>query len=90
MSPVRCFVFAVALCVSALAHAAAPAATLAQLLDYVGVDYVEAVRDGRVVNAGEYEEMQEFSAAIAATVARLPAGDAATQLAAQATEGKPL
>ena len=33
-----------------------------QLSEYIGVDYAEAVTDGHVVNAGEYSEMQEFSA----------------------------
>jgi high-affinity iron transporter len=87
MTPVRSLLFAAALaCASTLAHAAEPAATLAQLLDYVGVDYIEAVRDGQVVNAGEYEEMQEFSTAIGATIAQLPPGPAATGLAAQAQQ----
>ena len=32
-----------------------------RLLDYVAVDYREAVRDGRVVNEAEYAEMREFA-----------------------------
>ena len=43
-----------------------------RLLDYVAVDYREAVRDGRVVNQLEYDEMREFSAAVAERVAGLP------------------
>jgi high-affinity iron transporter len=42
-----------------------------RLLDYVAVDYPEAVRNGRVVNASEYAEMTEFSASIRAGIARL-------------------
>ena len=58
--------FAAALLLTPVAHAE-PAETqaLIQLLDYVAVDYPEAVRDGAVINSGEYAEMQEFSAAIA-------------------------
>jgi high-affinity iron transporter len=86
LAATRSLLAALLLCFASTVPAAEPAATLAQLLDYVGVDYVEAVRDGQVVNAGEYEEMQEFSAAITATVAQLPPGEAAAQLAAQARE----
>ncbi|MEN8170045.1 MAG: cytochrome c/FTR1 family iron permease [Pseudomonadota bacterium] len=45
---------------------------LLQLLDYVGVDYAEAVKDGKVINAGEYDEMIEFAGAINNTVNTLP------------------
>ena len=31
-----------------------------QLLDYLAVDYGGAVRDGKVISASEYAEMQEF------------------------------
>lgn len=34
---------------------------LVALLDYLGSDYKNAVHDGKVINAGEYEEMTEFS-----------------------------
>jgi high-affinity iron transporter len=37
---------------------------IAQLVEYVGVDYSEAVANGEVVNAGEYAEMEEFSSII--------------------------
>jgi len=37
---------------------------LLQLIDYVGVDYAEAVTDGVVTNTAEYTEMQDFSAGI--------------------------
>jgi len=39
-------------------------ARLVQLVDYVGVDYSEAVSNGVVVNQLEYEEMVEFSGII--------------------------
>ncbi len=51
---------------------AAETQQLLQLLDYVGVDYAEAVADGEVVNAAEYEEMLEFSGAITTTIKALP------------------
>ncbi|MFT6491522.1 MAG: high-affinity iron transporter [Porticoccus sp.] len=41
---------------------------LAQLAEYIGVDYVEAVRDGQVVNDGEYQEMLEFSQLIVTNI----------------------
>ena len=55
---------------------------LIQLLDYIAVDYPEAVQQGRVVNETEYAEMREFSANIAtrSTVLNKP------RLAAQAAE----
>jgi len=62
-----------ALC-SSLAHAEAPAeATKAlHLLDYIGADYPPTVRDGKVIDSGEYREQQEFSAVLADLVKGLP------------------
>ncbi|HBY85463.1 MAG TPA: iron permease [Colwellia sp.] len=37
---------------------------LAQLVEYIGVDYITAVQNGQVINEDEYQEMLEFSAAI--------------------------
>ncbi|HEX7046776.1 MAG TPA: cytochrome c/FTR1 family iron permease [Gammaproteobacteria bacterium] len=48
-------------------------ARLAQLVDYVGVDYAVAVRDGEVISAFEYGEMQEFSKLIVEQTQELPA-----------------
>lgn len=45
-----------------------------KLLDYVAVDYDGAVKDGRIVSAGEFAEMQEFSATIVRQIGSLPAG----------------
>jgi len=45
---------------------------LLQLVDYIGVDYREAIKDGQVINAGEYGEMQDFSLAILEQVRNLP------------------
>ena len=49
------------------------AARLAQLIDYVGVDYAGAVQNGDVLNVMEYGEMQEFSSLIVEAVQELPA-----------------
>lgn len=43
-----------------------------RLLDYVAVDYREAVRDGQIVNRLEYDEMRDFTAAVAERIAALP------------------
>lgn len=37
---------------------------LAQLAEYIGVDYADAVENGLVINEGEYQEMLEFSSMI--------------------------
>ncbi|MFN3388250.1 MAG: FTR1 family protein [Allosphingosinicella sp.] len=47
-------------------------ATTWRLLDYVAVDYREAVQDGKVVNQLEYDEMTEFSASIRERLDGLP------------------
>jgi high-affinity iron transporter len=71
---------------------AAPAAaqnaevqTTWRLLDYVAVDYREAVRDGRVVNEGEYKEMAEFTASVRERLAALPEKPVKAQLVAGAS-----
>ena len=53
------------------APAPARAATVAsevqtswRLLDYIAVDYREAVAGGKIVNPAEYQEMVEFSASV--------------------------
>lgn len=50
-----------------------PAAhTVLHLLDYVGVDYPQFVRDGRVVDQGEYAEQCEFTAQVVTLLRGLP------------------
>jgi high-affinity iron transporter len=51
-----------------------------RLLDYIAVDYREAVRGGRIVNQLEYDEMVEFSANVAARLEALPARPARPRL----------
>lgn len=45
---------------------------LLHLLEYVAVDYAAAVSDGEVIDAHEYEEMQEFVEEIGALADKLP------------------
>jgi len=59
---------------------------LLQLIDYVGVDYGEAVRNGEVVNPGEFEEMQDFSQGIVQQIADLPEGEARDTLTGQGAQ----
>lgn len=68
---------ALALCGLAGAAAAAPAGDKAQtvvhMLDYVGVDYPEFVKDGQVLNQSEYQEQREFATQAIALLEQLPA-----------------
>lgn len=59
---------------------------LLQLIDYVGVDYSEAVADGQVIHAGEYAEMQDFAAGILQQSGDLPGNSARAGVQAQAGE----
>lgn len=62
----------------------APAQTAWRLLDYIAVDYPEAVADGKIANAGEYAELQEFSATAAKLIGELPTSSARAGLERQA------
>lgn len=76
---------ALAWCLAAPASAqTAPAQTVWRLLDYIAVDYPEAVADGKVVNAGEYAEMQEFSVTARKLIGELPQSSARSGLERQA------
>ena len=61
---------------SAPALAAGPeqadAATAWRLLDYIAVDYAEAVSEGAITSRGEYDEMVEFSQSANERIADLP------------------
>ncbi len=68
--------FGLCLLLAATAPASATTASIQttwRLLDYIAVDYPEAVQGGQVVNPGEYEEMREFSATVATRLRELPA-----------------
>lgn len=56
----------------ALAESPAEAAKALHLLDYIGADYPPTVHDGKVMDAGEYREQQEFSAVLAEVLKALP------------------
>lgn len=55
-------------------------ARLAQLVDYVGVDYSAAVANGEVISTFEYGEMQEFAGLIEEQARELPDETAREQL----------
>jgi high-affinity iron transporter len=57
-----------------------------RLLDYVAVDYKEAVSGGRVVNAFEYDEMLEFSKSVAQRIDTLPGTPGKAGLVQRAAE----
>ena len=59
---------------------------LVQLIDYVGVDYPEAVAAGEIINEAEYAEMLDFTAAIREQSAQLPDSGAAADFAATARQ----
>ncbi|WP_449430327.1 FTR1 family protein [Pseudomonas putida] len=56
-----------------LAEAPAEATKALHLLDYIGADYPPTVSNGKVIDAGEYREQQEFSAVLADLLKGLPA-----------------
>lgn len=68
----------------AAAQPNASAETAWRLLDYVAVDYGGAVRDGRVVSAPEYAEMQEFAGSVRTRLAALPPTPVQPQLVGDA------
>ena len=75
------------LAVPAAAQPAPPgAAQTWRLLDYIAVDYREAVRGGRVVNRLEYDEMIEFSSSVREQLDALPATPAKGRLVSGAAE----
>ncbi|MBL4622803.1 MAG: cytochrome c/FTR1 family iron permease [Immundisolibacteraceae bacterium] len=48
-----------------------PIRQMAQLAEYIGADYPTAVADGRVIDAGEYQEMTEFAQVLVQKAAQL-------------------
>ena len=64
--------------------AAQEAQTILHLLDYIGVDYPEAIVDGKVKNEDEYKEMLEFAAQVSSRVAALPENPKKNDLLSQA------
>ncbi|HTO41169.1 MAG TPA: c-type cytochrome, partial [Rhizomicrobium sp.] len=88
---VRHFISAALLAIAAFAFAApahaepAEAQTIWRLLDYIAVDYPAAVEDGKIVSAGEFQEMVEFSGSARERIAALPESAAKAGLLTQAS-----
>lgn len=55
------------------ATGAADAQTIVHLLDYIGVDYADAVQEGEVRDEAEYAEQIEFAGQVTASLEALPA-----------------
>lgn len=51
-----------------------------QMLDYLAVDYSEAVADGEIIDEGEYGEMQDFSSTVHNYILALPETSAKAKL----------
>lgn len=90
----RAFLLLLALLLAASAGVSAHAAptdaekaqTVIHMLDYVGVDYPEFVRDGKVLDAAEYEEQKEFAKQSLALLQQLPQHPDKAKLLGQAGE----
>ncbi|PZU79600.1 MAG: iron permease [Sphingomonas sp.] len=67
------------------AQAASAVQTAWRLLDYVAVDYPEAVKAGQVISPTEYAEMTEFSASARERIAGLTSSSAKGDLVRRAT-----
>lgn len=62
--------------VAAVAFAAGDEAKrILALIDYIGGDYKNSVKDGKVLNAGEYQEMSEFAGRSAELFKQLASAD---------------
>ncbi|HQS98170.1 MAG TPA: cytochrome c, partial [Novosphingobium sp.] len=57
-----------------------------RLLDYIAVDYAEAVKKGQVTSPTEYAEQKEFAATVSGKIAALPAKPERGALAARAAD----
>ena len=62
------------------------AQTILHMLDYVGVDYPEAVDDGKVKNEDEFKEMVEFTTQVVGLLETLPANPQQPALVADAEQ----
>jgi high-affinity iron transporter len=68
------------------AAAAPPAQMILHLLDYVAVDYPEAVKDGQVADDGEFKEQLDFVTHAIAMLGALPQQPERAALVAQARQ----
>ncbi len=81
----RCLLVSVLLCLSLQVRAStADVQTAWRLLDYIAVDYAEAVADGEVVDPAEFQEMVEFSASAHERIQSLDATAAQPRLLEEA------
>jgi high-affinity iron transporter len=62
------------------------AQTVVHMLDYISVDYPEFVKDGKVLDAPEYEEQREFATQAIALMEQLPAVGERSVLLAKARQ----
>ncbi|BAU49675.1 iron permease [Sulfurifustis variabilis] len=67
------------------ARARDAAQTALHLLDYIAVDYAEAVENGTVKNADEYQEMREFTGQVQGLIQGLPENEARSRLLSDAS-----
>ena len=77
-SKFRWLLFAIGLVFLAVTSAFAAgdeAKRILALIDYIGGDYKNSVKDGKVVNPGEYQEMSEFAARSAQLFTQLKAAE---------------
>jgi high-affinity iron transporter len=77
-------------CFAGVSASAAPndekAQTIIHMLDYVSVDYPEFVKDGKVLDAPEYEEQREFAKQSALLLEQLPDNPEKAALVAKAKQ----
>src|SRR3569832_1752853 len=52
---------------------AADTQALLHALDYLAVDYPHVMKNGEIIDAGEYAEQQEFAQQVVSLIAKLPA-----------------
>lgn len=69
---------------SATASADNAAQTIVHMIDYVGVDYPEAVHDGKIKSADEFKEMVDFTSQAVALLQKMPANPKRAALVAEA------
>jgi len=85
-SPCRLFAPLLFLLVTGQAMAAGGSEMILHMLDYIRVDYPATVQHGKVVNRGEYTEMQEFSSQVISMTEALEPRDVTPQLLSGATQ----
>jgi high-affinity iron transporter len=66
------FIAIVLFAVATAAYADTSPQTIVHLLDYIGVDYPQFVKDRKVLDASEYQEQQEFAAQVLDLIGKQP------------------